>query len=470
MTRKLRVPVAYLVPTQATATLGTVPSLCIAFLDGRCRHPWCRQAHVMPTMIAQLRHDALNAPTCCARHNDPHDTSMLTSRFKTITITDSSVHTPIPTDCIALTVGLQRYLAHSVPADLPGPNLDVPSKLICRLHLSHRCRYLEDCNNMHVCREFDLKLHPPPYMIGPLLNLTMASRSVTLGDTAYAVTPLAAGEVTDEEFHALCEQAQTGSYLHHHTNQAKGSAGTSPMLQGSNSPLLFGMPAYGNGGGLDAQQQHTATAAGTSPIIQHQTPSASFSTPPLGISKLSPSPPFSSPPNGLPSFATGSGGGGQVLQDENRSWSPDTLLTVSKHQHQQQQQSTNTTTGLSSAPRGASKLATRGESPPPYNADQTGGVLGSSPAPSGFGVTQGVNGSGATGSTKTGGPSKHSLVRVYDIRTAVAPSASSMAATAAAPSVSPSRHTASGDAQTSSTQRTFSPVLAYQAPHHSEQK
>lgn len=225
-------------------------------------------------MITQLRHDALNAPTCCHLHHDPHDISMLTARFQTITIADSSLTSPIPTNRIALTVGLQRYLAHNVPNDLVGPNLEMPSKLICRLHLSHRCRYLEDCNNIHVCREFDLKLHPPPYMLAPLLNLTLASRTVTLGDTTYSVTPLAAGEIADEDFLALCELHQN----------ARGG-----------SPLNVDYPP-----GCEAVP--------------------GFNTPPLANSQQAPPPPpmyMSSTPSGLPSFALGNSVGGAMASNEN---------------------------------------------------------------------------------------------------------------------------------------------------------
>lgn len=283
MTRKLRVPLSYLAPTQATATMGTVPSLCIAFLEGRCRHPWCRQAHVLPSMIAQLRHDALNAPTCCSRHQDPHDTSMLTRRFQTITVADCSMQTPIPTECIALTVGLQRYLAHSVPSEVQGPNLEIPSKLICRLHLSHRCRYLEDCNNVHVCREFDLRLHPPPFMMGPLQNLTVTTRTLTLGDMAYTVTPLAVGEVSDDEFHAMCEQQQAKQQQQQHNAAAAGCGsfvgGTSPLnLSTTNSPLLCGVPyptqLHGSSQG-DGSTPHPKQAGGTHPYGAATTPSGS---------------------------------------------------------------------------------------------------------------------------------------------------------------------------------------------------
>lgn len=314
-------------------------------------------------MIAQLRHDALNAPTCCSKHHDPHDTAMLTKRFETLTIADCSMQSPIPTECIALTVGLQRYLAHSVPNDVRGPNLEIPSKLICRLHLSHRCRYLEDCNNVHVCREFDLRLHPPPFMMAPLQNLMVTTRTITLGDASYHVTPLAVGEVTDDEFHALCEQQQ----FHHQ----RGGGGTSPIQHGgggstSTSPFLCGVPyphqqhdGYGratpesnNNGGTspflgsssssppNIQQQfamHNNNSNNNAAAAHHHqhrdahsaawgaaaggdaigTPTNSFSTPPLAFSRaqqhalqhtpslaLGPSS-FSSPPSGLPSFIGG---------------------------------------------------------------------------------------------------------------------------------------------------------------------
>lgn len=203
LTRKLRVPMRYLVPTQATQTQGTVPSLCIAFLENRCHHAWCRQAHVLPHMIHKLRHDALHAPTCCVSHGDPHDLSCLTSRFSTVTITDSCNAEPFPTSGVALTVGLQRHLAQSVPAKVEGGNLELSSRLICRLHLAQRCRYLEDCNNIHVCRKLDLRLHPPPHMVSPLTSLLPNATSVCIGDTNYSIQFLAGPEISEEDFKRL---------------------------------------------------------------------------------------------------------------------------------------------------------------------------------------------------------------------------------------------------------------------------
>lgn len=391
MTRKLRVPWSCFVPTAATSTPGTVPSLCIAFLEGRCRHPWCRQAHVLPSMIAQLRHDALNAPTCCACHNDPHDLSILSERFQSISITDSSMTQPIPVERIALTVGLQRYLAHTVPAELAGNTLEVPSKLICRLHLSHRCRYLEDCNNIHVCREYDLRLHPPPFMLAPLLALTMASRAVTLGDTVYSVTPLAAGEVSDDEFHTMCDQHQASL-----SNRNGGGGGG-----GANTPLPASSPVVRCSPTGDAGLGYHHGGHAPSPLAG--TPVMSFSTPPLAHAPTTLAlPAFSSTPEGLPSFAAtylahaqlGVHSDGSPTQSDaspTRAIAPTLQLPVASH--------TGSTSPLPSQP------------PPPM--------------PS------------ATKSTI----SSSRLLRVYDIRLATAPSAAAgSTGTATATTVGPQHH------------------------------
>ncbi|ESL07113.1 hypothetical protein TRSC58_05204 [Trypanosoma rangeli SC58] len=303
LTRKLRVPLSQLVPTQATATTGTVPSLCISFLEGRCRHQWCRQAHVLPCAIPQLRHEALHAPTCCRFHEDPNDTSVLTDRFKYIRVVnnngnnnstsednDNDANDLIPTKRVAQTVGLLRFMTHSVPppkkrhnsqpflkeegntrpadaGDIAGETntdtgkstandtddrelvLDLPAKLICRLHLSHRCRYLEDCNNIHICRECELRLQPPSHIMAVLSTVTPATRTITVGDTCYATTQLAVGEVTDGEFRAICEQqrhavlsqswSESQSVAPHKSPLICGGSAASSLVGGSASPPMF---------------------------------------------------------------------------------------------------------------------------------------------------------------------------------------------------------------------------------------
>lgn len=264
VTRKLRVPLSLLVPTQATTIAGTVPSLCLAFLEGRCRHPWCRQAHVMPAAIAQLRHEALNAPTCCQLHGDPHDTTILTDRFETVTISESPQVAPIPKARVALTVGLQRYLAHSISPHLRGGNLELPLKLICRLHQSQRCRYMEDCNNIHICRELDLRLTPPPHLIAPLTSISGGTQIITIADQVFSVTMIAQGEISDDEFQRLCEA--------HNPKSLRGPIfGCSSIVNASG--VATGSSSSTNTSGASSEEEHhlsqSPQKAPCSPVLTH---------------------------------------------------------------------------------------------------------------------------------------------------------------------------------------------------------
>lgn len=326
MTRKLRVPLRLLVPTQATASSGTVPSLCIAYLEGRCRHPWCRQAHVHPSAIPKLRHEALHAPTCCRRHQDPHDISRLTNKYRWVRITNNGGDSTeiIASDHVASTVGLLRYLVHHAPSspstttntNTVGPQgsqsqqqqqqqanpscslsatdsnaasgleagpesdiLDLPAKFVCRLHLAHRCRYLEDCNNIHICREYESKLLPPPHVLSALTSVGFLTRTVTIADVQYTVTPLALGDVTDEDFAAMTEaqrlQLQLSSTPTNNNASASlpGSSLSSPMMYAANtmnlSPALFS-EGVGDGGAhlrvYDVRAKQGATAGSMSPV------------------------------------------------------------------------------------------------------------------------------------------------------------------------------------------------------------
>ncbi|KAG5505718.1 hypothetical protein JKF63_05053 [Porcisia hertigi] len=244
MTRKLRVPLHLLVPTYATSTPGTVPSLCIAFLEGRCRHAWCRQAHVMPSAIPHLRYEALSSPTCCHFHQDPQDISMLTNHFKYVLITgNGGSNEQIPADRVACTVGLRRYLVHNVSKksahaasngtekrSVPDENdvLELPAKFICRLHLAHRCRYLDDCNNIHICREYEIRLQPPPQILSSLNSVTTSTRTVNIGDTCYNVTPLAVGDVSDDDFNFIVEAKKMA--IHRNAAMLSPAAFKSPAL------------------------------------------------------------------------------------------------------------------------------------------------------------------------------------------------------------------------------------------------
>jgi hypothetical protein len=316
MTRKLRVPLNMLVPTHATSTPGTVPSLCIAFLEGRCRHAWCRQAHVLPSAIPQLRYEALSAPTCCHFHHDPQDISMLTDHFKYVRITGNGGNNElIPTDHIACTVGLRRYLVHNTPkkpaeqradhsttagaehkaedADREGV-LDLPAKFICRLHLAHRCRYLDDCNNIHICREFEVRLQPPPQMLSSLNSVTTSTRTVNIGDTCYTVTPLAVGDVSDDDFNAIAE-AQKINYRNASTPASTPFWSVVPLADstvgGSEGRSPLGYSSSGGVGTFPAVPDYRVTQrtpnsslttyVGQSPAFTH---AESPSQPPQGFS------------------------------------------------------------------------------------------------------------------------------------------------------------------------------------------
>lgn len=238
--RKLRVPLSLMVPTHATANKGALPSLCLSFLEGHCRHEWCRQAHVPPHVLPMLRQQALNAPTCCRLHKDPHSTTELTDRFKFIRLvgnegsyssrgTNGEQSDLIPAERVALTVGLQLIIAQSAQAakekeeqsqSLGETNqgaangakverkdvLDVPAKDVCRLHISRLCRYVEDCKNIHICREYDLQLPPPPNLVCLLNGITPSMTMINIGERSYSSTMLSLGEVTDEVFNIICDQ------------------------------------------------------------------------------------------------------------------------------------------------------------------------------------------------------------------------------------------------------------------------
>ena len=154
-TRKLKVPADLIVPTAATAMQGTTPSLCLAFMEGTCRHPWCRQAHVSREVVERLREEAQNAPNCCRKHECVGSTTFLTDRFQVVEVVFSNgKRTSVASDQLACTVGLQRHLAQNVSKEKSG-KLELNSRMVCRLHMNNRCRYLDDCNNIHICREHE---------------------------------------------------------------------------------------------------------------------------------------------------------------------------------------------------------------------------------------------------------------------------------------------------------------------------
>ena len=144
--RKLEVPRNFLHETHALHRVG-IPSLCMLYLDGRCRAgTLCHQAHVDLEIIEFLRKEALSVPTCCHEHGDSHSAEVVQLiGDRTIWLNGQE----IPARSFAGTLGLQRLIREST-----GKDVELLARFICRLHLSNKCRYVEECNHVHMCRDY----------------------------------------------------------------------------------------------------------------------------------------------------------------------------------------------------------------------------------------------------------------------------------------------------------------------------
>ena len=145
LSRKLAVPCEAIRPTQATTRPG-VPSLCLLFLDGRCRQGLqCHQIHAEPAVVLRLREDAKAMPTCCQTHGDIHSARMRPEWLKRSLQFD---HVSVPVTALAYSNALERLLTSD-----PSPSVRCTTQQLCRLHGSERCRFTEDCRFLHLCRQ-----------------------------------------------------------------------------------------------------------------------------------------------------------------------------------------------------------------------------------------------------------------------------------------------------------------------------
>lgn len=145
MSRKIAIPRGALRETLALSRAGT-PSLCILFLRGRCRQgTQCHQVHAEPETVFRLREDARKLPTCCAEHSDIN-AGMLKAEWRARNIEVNGV--VIEAKNLAYTVGLKKIFS-----DNPDGTVRIPVPTVCRLHVTERCRYSEDCKFIHVCRQ-----------------------------------------------------------------------------------------------------------------------------------------------------------------------------------------------------------------------------------------------------------------------------------------------------------------------------
>ena len=137
--RKLEVPRKCMLET--LKGIG-ISSLCMLFLEGRCRAgSKCHQAHVDPEVIEHLRREALASPTCCCKHGDSHSAQVAALiGDRKVYIDDQEV----PAALFAGTLGLQRLLRDGGREG--DPRINLPPRLLCRLHLANKCRYVEECN------------------------------------------------------------------------------------------------------------------------------------------------------------------------------------------------------------------------------------------------------------------------------------------------------------------------------------
>lgn len=158
-TRKLSIPVAAVAHTQALLRSDRVPSICMLYLQGRCRQGMnCHQLHADPTVVQMLRNDVVMRASCCPEHGEEVTLPTLLELNPEMTSVVLEGQ-PIAASRVATTNGMQRMVADRAAAIAEAKDASVKADAtplqkaqICRLHLQGRCRYAEDCNFIHLCR------------------------------------------------------------------------------------------------------------------------------------------------------------------------------------------------------------------------------------------------------------------------------------------------------------------------------
>lgn len=149
LSRKLMLPLVALRPTLATSRPG-VPSLCLLYLEGRCRQgSQCHQVHADPQVALQLRAEAKQQPTCCGAHGDVNE-SKIPQAWASLHLDIGGIL--VPMRLMAFTVALERTVSEHLAAEPSAAVIRAQIHQICRLHGSERCRFTEDCRFLHLCR------------------------------------------------------------------------------------------------------------------------------------------------------------------------------------------------------------------------------------------------------------------------------------------------------------------------------
>jgi hypothetical protein len=158
--RKLSIPLCYVYDTQGLARIDRVPSLCMLHLQGRCRQAHnCHQLHADVGVVEHLRAEISNRPSCCIEHGDIAVNVEPLPPFGGVVV-DGMV---VSEHQVSYTKGLAKTLAERAAS---GAGLASDAKIplqktfVCRLHVSGRCRYAEDCNFLHVCRALITDMMP----------------------------------------------------------------------------------------------------------------------------------------------------------------------------------------------------------------------------------------------------------------------------------------------------------------------
>nr|CCC91337.1 unnamed protein product [Trypanosoma congolense IL3000] len=147
LSTKLRIPGTAVELTNAMLDDGLVPGICRLYLEGRCRQgARCFQVHANPDVVAALRQEALEKPSCCFYHGVPCSYEGLPLNLQ-VNIGKVSVVLPRmgPTNCL-----------WSAYAERGENQLEVPRERVCREHRRGLCRFGEECGFLHICREISL--------------------------------------------------------------------------------------------------------------------------------------------------------------------------------------------------------------------------------------------------------------------------------------------------------------------------
>lgn len=122
-------------------------SLCLLYQKGRCNAgARCHQIHACPEFITKVRAQVAVSNNCCAAHGDVFSTTYAKAT-QVVTVVTDGVGVDYSLSAFARTEALELVLSKSKTA-----SLKVPANKICRLHGQNRCKFGQDCKNVHLCR------------------------------------------------------------------------------------------------------------------------------------------------------------------------------------------------------------------------------------------------------------------------------------------------------------------------------